>query len=81
MRKRESTGGLTPLDVNPIENIWHELKECIRRDMKPTSKAELIVGIKAFWETVKKKNCQKYIDHLKKVIPAVVECKGAATGY
>ena len=68
-------------DMNPIENLWHELKEYIRQEVKPTSKAELIAGIKAFWETVTVEKCQKYIGHLKKVIPAVVECKGAATGY
>ena len=68
-------------DMNPIENMWHELKEYIRREVKPTSKSELISGIKAFWETVTVEKCQKYIGHLKKVIPAVIECKGAATGY
>ena len=57
------------LDMNPIENMWHELKEYIRREVKPTSKAELIHGIKAFWETVTVEKCQKYIGHLKKVIP------------
>ncbi len=25
-------------DMNPIENLWHELKEYIRREVKPTSK-------------------------------------------
>ncbi len=23
-------------DLNPIENLWHELKEYIRREVKPT---------------------------------------------
>ena len=32
-------------DLNPIENKWHELKEYIRREVKPTSKAALIQGI------------------------------------
>ncbi len=25
-------------DLNPIENLWHELKEYIRREVKPTTK-------------------------------------------
>ena len=44
-------------DMNPIVNLWHELKEYIRREVKCTSKAELIAGIKAFWETVTVKEC------------------------
>ena len=35
-------------DLNPIENMWHELKEYIRREVKPKTKEELIDGIDAF---------------------------------
>ena len=28
-------------DLNPIENVWHELKEYIRRVVKPKTKGEL----------------------------------------
>ena len=27
-------------DINPIENLWHELKEYIRREVKPVIKAD-----------------------------------------
>ena len=66
-------------DLNPIENLWHELKEFIRREVMPMSKEELISGIRAFWETVTAEKCQKYIGHLKKVIPEVIACEGGAT--
>ena len=68
-------------DANPIENLWHELKEYIRRVVKPTSKQELVEGIKEFWRTVDTAKCQKYIRHLRKVIPKMIELEGAATGY
>ena len=68
-------------DLNPIENLWHELKEFIRREVKPRSKEELISGIRAFWATVTVEKCHKYIGHLKKVIPEVIACEGGATGY
>ena len=68
-------------DLNPIENLWHELKEYIRREIKPKTKTELVEGIKVFWRTVDQKKCIKYIQHLKKVIPKVIELGGAATGY
>ena len=51
-------------DLNPIENLWHELKEFIRREVKPKTKQELVDGILAFWDTVDKRKCTKYINHL-----------------
>ena len=38
-------------DANPIENLWHEMKEYIRREVNPKNKAELVQGIQAFWNT------------------------------
>jgi hypothetical protein len=68
-------------DMNPIENMWHELKEFIRRVVKPKRKEELIQGIRQFWSTVTPAKCQKYIGHLRKVLPAVIANEGSATGY
>lgn len=68
-------------DMNPIENLWHEVKEYQRRVVKPQTKQELIDGIKEFWATVDTAKCLKYINHLKKVIPKVIEVEGNATGY
>ena len=69
------------LDLNPIENLWHELKEYNRREVKPRTKEELVQGILKFWETVDLEKCRKYIKHLRKVIPKVIEKCGDATGY
>ena len=68
-------------DLNPIENLWHELKEHNRREVKPQTKQELVDGIHAFWDSVDIFKCVKYIRHLRKVMPKVIECNGAATGY
>ena len=68
-------------DLNPIENLWHELKEFLRREIKPHTKDELVAGIEQFWGTVSRDNCKKYILHLRKVMPRVIELEGAATGY
>ena len=68
-------------DMNPIENLWHELKEYLRREIKPHTKEELEEGILKFWETVTKEKCARYIRHLKKVIPRVIEEQGGPTGY
>ena len=68
-------------DLNPIENLWHELKEYMRREVKPRTKEQLVQGIQDFWATVDIIKCQKYIRHLRKVIPRVIELNGDATGY
>ena len=68
-------------DMNPIENLWHELKEYICREVKPRTKDELVDGISKFWETVTVEKCNRYINHLKKVIPRVIELNGEPTGY
>ena len=48
-------------DLNPIENLWHELKEFIRREVKPHTKEELILGIKQFWKTVDVAKCTRFV--------------------
>ena len=69
-------------DCNPIENVWHELKEFIRREVKPTNQKELVDGIKKFWEEhVDVGKCQRYILHLRKVLPRVIEREGGPTGF
>ena len=68
-------------DLNPIENLWHELKEYIRRVAKPKVKEECIAGINNFWDTVIVEKCERYIGHLRKVVPEVIKCEGGATGF
>ena len=68
-------------DCNPIENLWHELKEYNKRVVKPTNKQQLIDGIQQVWETVSVAKCFKYINHLNKVLPKVTELDSAATGF
>ena len=68
-------------DINPIENLWHEMKEHLRREVKPQTKQQLMDGIYAFWRTVDVAKCAKYIRHLRRVLPRVIELNGAATGF
>ena len=68
-------------DLNPIENMCHELKEFIRHEVKPHNKAELIV--EPLWDMVDLRKCNKYIDHLRKVkFPELLTLKELLyTGY
>ena len=44
-------------NLNPIENMWHELKEHLRAKVKPQNLDELVTGIKLFWGDAK---CERY---------------------
>ncbi|KAJ8026316.1 Transposable element Tcb2 transposase [Holothuria leucospilota] len=69
-------------DLNPIEKLWHEMKEFLRKEHKPTKKEELVQGIVLFWkQRVTPEKCRTYIGNLRKAIPAVVESLGMATRF
>ena len=68
-------------DLNPIEMVWAELKRYNSKTVKASNKMELINGILKFWRNLDIGKCNTYINHLRKVLPAVVEREGRATGY
>ena len=68
-------------DLNPIELIWGSLKQYLRNTFKPNSLDELKQGIQQFWNSLTPTVCQKYISHINKVIPKIVEVKGEPSGY
>lgn len=59
-------------DINPIENVWAAMKLYLTKTVKPKKKEELVAGIRDFWNGLSADGCQKFIDHIHKVIPAVV---------
>lgn len=68
-------------DLNPIENVWGSMKTFLRTEYKPRNLEMLKDGIRAFWKTLTPEVCRKYIQHIHKVIPKVIEMEGAASGY
>ena len=69
-------------DLNPIENLWHEIKHFISSKVKPHTKEQLIDGLKLFWQSrITPEKCHKYIGHIHTVIPKVIECEGGPSGY
>ena len=68
-------------DLNPIENVWSSMKQYLRTYVKPKTVPDLKDGIKQFWRTLTPQVCSKYIDHLLKVVPKVIEVEGKPSGY
>ena len=54
-------------DMNPIENIWAQMKADIRSETPKTQEA-LCECITKAWERVDIKACNKYIDHVKNTV-------------
>ena len=68
-------------DMNPIENMWAALKHHLSRYVKPRTQQELIRGIEDYWGSVTPYSCNRYINHLYRVVPKVVEKGGNASGF
>ena len=66
-------------DLNPIENLWQELKAFLKKEIKPHTKEELVEGIQQFWNGVTVEKCAHCIRQLRKVIPRVIAESGGAT--
>ena len=50
-----------------LKNLWHELKEFIRHEVKPKTKQELVDGILAFWDTADKTKWTRTLTTCKKL--------------
>lgn len=68
-------------DLNPIEKVWGSMKNFLRDKHKPRNMPELKEGIRKFWRTMTPQMCCRYIDHLQKVMPDVIEANGAPSGH
>ena len=68
-------------DLNPIENVWGSLKQYLRNFYKPQNLDQLKDGIQCFWSTLTPSVCTRYIQHLDKVIPKVIQVEGEPSRY
>ena len=79
-RKTTSIGGKRQPPARPIENAWGTMKNYLRSTVKPKN-TRARMGIKEFWKTMTPEVCKRYVKHLRKVIPKVIEVEGAPSGY
>ena len=68
-------------DLNTIECVWASLKYYLRYHYKPQNLESLGNGIQLFWKSLTPAVCRKYIGHIHKVMPKVIEVNGQASGY
>jgi hypothetical protein len=71
----------TPASSPDPENVWGTMKAYLRTEVKPKTTAELKAAIMMFWKMLTPQKCRKYISHLQKVMPKVIEEDGGPSGY
>ncbi len=69
------------LDLNPVELVWHSMKDFIRKEAKPGTKPELVQAIHVFWQMRVTENfCNRIITGLSKVLRLVIKNEGGHSG-
>ncbi|KNC30997.1 hypothetical protein FF38_03163 [Lucilia cuprina] len=68
-------------DLNPIENLWADVKKKILSEAKPTNNEQLWKVIKESWEKIPKKRCEDLVNSMPNRCAAVIANKGHATKY
>jgi transposase len=67
-------------DLNPIENLWADLKKRVEKHNCRTAE-ELEIAVKEEWEKTDKDLCKKLVGSMKKRCQLVIELEGWPTGY
>lgn len=69
-------------DLNPIENVWNDIKNTIRKELPiPKTREELKNLILEIWTKYPKEKCIKLVDSMPKRFQQVLVFKGAPTKY
>lgn len=68
-------------DLNMIENVWSAMKYNVGKT-NPKNQAELVSALTQFWnEHLTPQQCCRYINHIHRVIPKVIEKEGGYSGF
>ena len=69
-------------DLNPIENLWSEVKSYVNRAVpRPTSLTDLENVIQKGWEEIPSEYCQRLIQSMPRQIEACIAANGGPTRY
>jgi transposase len=69
-------------DLNPIENLWAELKKSVRRkEKKPSNLKELDALVKEAWNEIPPEYCRRLVVSMRNRVNACIEVGGGPTKY
>lgn len=67
-------------DMSPIENLWQDLKEAVRR-RRPTNKGQLKTVLFEEWDKIRPERCQTLVASMPARTAALCAAKGLFTKY
>src|SRR5690348_1354062 len=68
-------------DLNPIENIWQQLKTAVEK-RGPKNKEQLLIVLQEEWEKLRdKKSLRTLVKSMRRRVRAVIEANGMPTKY
>ena len=69
-------------DLNPIENLWAEVKRSIReRKTRPENLQQLERYVQTAWMAIPKHTIEKLVDSMPRRIQAVIAAQGGLSKY
>ena len=68
-------------DQNPIEKVWGSMKTFLRDKVNPKNFVELKRRIKAYWKSLTPETCSRYVNHLQKVMPDIIQEKRGPSNF
>jgi DDE superfamily endonuclease len=69
-------------DLNPIENLWHDVKTRLyERKKKPKNLPELERAVKAAWKSIPPERIQALVDSMPRRIQLCIAAQGAPIQY
>jgi len=67
-------------DLNPIENLWNDVKKAVK-NTKPSNLNELEQVVKDCWANIPEARCRSLVDSMPRRCAAVIKSKGFPTKY
>jgi transposase len=69
-------------DLNPIENLWAEVKRKVhKRQPRPTNLVQLERYVRDAWKAIPKTTIKNLVDSMPRRIQAVIAAEGGPTKY
>jgi transposase len=68
-------------DLNPIENLWHEVKMSVCRKPKPSNLNDLKILVKQAWCDIPPETCRRLVDSMPDRVAACIAADGGPTKY
>jgi transposase len=69
------------LDLNPIENVWKQVKDQVQQRNRPRNKDEMWTSVNLAWEDIPQENIKKLISTMPTRMRTVIAAQGDSTRW